>query len=619
MKTSFKLKALAVAVAALAGTQSAHALTPWINGAPDLVIYTSGGAAQDAALERVITTNLAATGTVHKFQDDANRFTGFYFTGSTAIDGLPGTTAPYNALSGKKIYIAKRSLGAAGYGVVPLLANGAAGLDLDNLNIFKTTAAVLTKWKDIASTSNGLAGTFQVSTDGGVTKGSLTGTNAADYLDPKKSDAGFTGVDAATLLQPGTLNYPQAVIELSTGFATAGWVDTLTPSAIGGGVTVIPTGGLVYGIGVTKDLYQVLQKAQILTGSLSGTYKDSLNANQTTLGRYEEPSLPSLSRNFLAAIFSGSVATWNDVKVVPIYDTTGAFIAPASRVAVSLRTLASTAYSAGPGLAVALPAITPPVDANVGVGVRNPGAAIGAVGYAKLLNYPNVAGSYPPADASFSAAGDPIQQPGGAGDTGKLLADWNGGTATAVDANGVALNTAGHTLWGLALNSADKLNASAVTAAGTNTLAVNDWRYIKIDGAAPTIENVFSGNYPYWAEGEVLASVKGSTQAEALLTSSGNAVNHKAAKNAILSKFAKDLGNDTTVSNTVNTGLTAAWGVTGIFPTTVTDPTAISAIPNGKVSVFEHNQSGNVATPRVGVVPVPRSSTGSPTVILQLK
>ncbi len=614
--TQFNLKTLAVAVSLLAGSQAAYALTPWTNGAPDLVIYTSGGAAQDAALERVITLNLAATGTVHKFQDDANRFTGYYFTGSANLNGLPGTTSPYTSLATKKIYIAKRSLGAAGYGVVPLVADGGVGIDLDNLNIFKPAAAVLTKWFDITSTSNGLAGTFQVSTNGGSAKGLLTGANAATYLDSKKSDAGFTGVDAATLLQPFTTNYPEAVTELTTGVTTAGWNDALTAGSISS-VTVIPTGGLVYGIGVTKDLYQVLQKAQILTGSLSGQYKDATNATQTTLARYEEPALPSLSRNFLAAIFSGNVATWNDIKVLPAYTTAGVFIAPASRVAVSLRTLASTAYTAGVDLPVALPAITLPVNAAVGVGVRNKGAAIGAVGYAKLLNYPNVLGSYPPADASFSAPGDAVQQPGGAGDTGKLLADWQAGTATAKDANGNALNTAGNVIWGLALNSADKLNATAVTAAGVNT-AGNDWRYIKIDGAAPTLENVFSGNYPYWAEGEVLSAVKDSTQTEALLTTSGNAVNHKAAKVAILAKFAKDLGNDVTVANTVNTGLVAAWGSTGIFPTTVTDPTAVNTIP-GKLSVFEHDQSADVTIPRVGVVPVPRVSSGSSTVILQLK
>jgi hypothetical protein len=163
-----------------------------------------------------------------------------------------------------------------------------------------------------------------------------------------------------------------------------------------------------------------------------------------------------------------------------------------------------------------------------------------------------------------------------------------------------------------------------VTAAGVNT-AGNDWRYIKIDGAAPTLENVFSGNYPYWAEGEVLvkAQDKDATQAEALYPVTtptlAQIAAYKAGKAAVLAKFAKDLGNDAAVATTVNTGLVAAWGATGIFPTTVTDPTAITAIPNGKVSVFEHDQAADVTIPRVGVVPVPRVSAASSTVILQLK
>ncbi len=626
MKTNTQLtiKSLAVAVSLLAGSQSAQAITPWTpgNDVPDVVIYTSGGAAQDDALERVITQNLAAASSVDKFQDDAKRFSGYYFTGATALNGLSGTTAPYNSLAGKKIYIAKRSLGAAGYGVVPLLANSAAGIAIDNLNIFKTIDA--TKWKSVTAT-NGAVGAYQVSTDGGTTAGKLTTANAATYLDSKLSDGGFTGVDAATLLQPGTFNYPETVTELTTNALTAGWVDTLKPSAITNAVTVVPTGGLVYGIGVTKDLYQVLQKAQILSGTLSGVYKDDANLSQNTLGRYEEKALPSLSRNFLAAIFSGSVATWADVKVVPIYDTAGNFILPVNRTAVPLTTLANTAYASGPDLTVTLPAIPLPTDNQVGVGVRNKGAAIGAVGYAKLLNYPNVAGSYKPADASVSVPGDAIQQPGGAGDTGKLLADWQAGTATAVDANGAKLNTANLTRWGLALNSADKLSSTAVTAAGVST-AANDWRYIAIDKFAPTLENVFSGNYPYWAEGEVLITAKNSTQTEALLGASptpGQVTAYKAGKKAVLAKFAKDLGNDTAVGKLVNDGLKAAWGATGIFPTTYTDQTATNAVPvvaSNPVSVFEHDSSGNVKVPRVGIVPVPYlNGVGNTAITLQLK
>jgi hypothetical protein len=143
MKNLNKIKATALAVALLAGSQSAHAVTPWQSndgfasnyGTPDVTIYTSGGAAQDTAFYLAVKNILAEPGTLDTFDDyDAtklltgSRFTGFYFIGKST---LPAT------LAGKKIYFEKRSLGAAGYGVVPLQAN----LTLDHLNIFTSIPA----------------------------------------------------------------------------------------------------------------------------------------------------------------------------------------------------------------------------------------------------------------------------------------------------------------------------------------------------------------------------------------------------------------------------------------------------------------------------------------------
>jgi len=605
-----KIKLLAAAVSLLAGSQTAQALTPWTDGNPDIVIYTSGGAAQDDALERVITSNLAATGTVHKFQDDAKRFASYYFTASTNLNGLSGTSTPFNNLAGKKIYITKRSLGAAGYGVIPLVGNIAH----DNLNIFKATANTAAKWASVASPPNGLAGVYQVSANGTTTT-TLALAGPANYLDSKVADGGFTGVDAATLLQAGTFNYPEAVNEFVTGGGgpTAGWSSSFSPDDLANVDAVVPTGGLVYGIGVTLDLYKVLQKAQILTGALAPSYKDASNVTQNTFGRYDEKALPSLNRNFLAAIYAGSIADWANVKVVPIYDTTGAFIAPASRTAKTLLDIANDAYAAGTDLSVALPAIALPTDTAVGVSTRNTGAAIGAVAYGKLLNYPNVAGSYPPVrNGGVGLSPGPgfpnVQESGGAGDSAKNLADWNNGTTTALDANGNPLNVAGRRIWGFALNSADKLNATAVPAAGTSS-AANSWRYIKIDGAAPTLENVFAGSYPYWAEGEVLIRVQNSSQTEGATSLSGyTAAKLKAAKKAILTKYANDLGRDNAVASAVNTGLKAAWGDTGIFATTLTNTAATNSVPYDStkpVSGFEHDSAGSIFVPRVGIVPVP--------------
>lgn len=170
MKKSFQLKALAIAIATLAGTQAAHAITPWQAndanasnyGTPDFVIYTSGGAAQDLAYGQVVLDALSQTGTVDIFEDEVSptntskgsRFTAYYFIGSQSLTDI--------ALRGKKILLEKRSLGAAGYGVVPLVGN----IPIDHLDIFKTTAA---NWTPLP-------------TDATVHYADISTTNAATYL-----------------------------------------------------------------------------------------------------------------------------------------------------------------------------------------------------------------------------------------------------------------------------------------------------------------------------------------------------------------------------------------------------------------------------------------------------
>lgn len=183
----FKLKKLAFATALLIGANSAQALTPWTDGAPDLIIYTSGGAAQDQAILRAVENALAAPGTLDVFNDKSGttvggRWQAFYFTGKS---GLPGS------LAGKKIIFEKRSYGAAGYGVVPLLANDGAGLPLEHLKI---DGLPQDKWETGGAK---------------IWNATITSANAADYLTKVLSDGGFLGVDPDILLKPNTENYPE--------------------------------------------------------------------------------------------------------------------------------------------------------------------------------------------------------------------------------------------------------------------------------------------------------------------------------------------------------------------------------------------------------------------------
>lgn len=518
---------LALAVSLLCGAQSAWALTPWADGAPDLVVYTSGGAAQDQAITRVVSNTLAAPGTLDTFSDVSGssvggRWQAFYFTGNA---NLPG------GLAGKKIILEKRSYGAAGYGVVPLLANDGEGLPLEHLNIV------------------GLAEASWDSDGAKKWKKAISGDNAAAYLTKVVSDGGFLGVDPDILLKPNTENYPEQVNELTTGAPEANW--PLNLNQVPAGFTQISTGGLVYGIAVTEDLYKALQAAQKRAGSLPESVE---------IGAYDAHSLPNLNRTFVASILAGKISHWEQVKIVD----------KNTQQAVSLT---DAAFDAG----IAAPFKNEDGKTPVGVGRRNKGAAIGAVAYAKFLNYPGTANANKPADntpnGDEALAAPIVKSPGGVNATNNLLKDWNNGS------NASGLNPGSQKVWGLAVNSGDK-DAGA-----------NPWRYVRIDGYAPTIENVAAGVYPHWAEGVVLYRTEKSGDPQ------------WTDKKALLKAFADDLGSPT-VAKAVNTQL--PFGLSGIFATTK-DPRGFTASipfnPDNPVVPLTHYCTATGST-HTGIVPV---------------
>lgn len=549
MKQINQLKTLAVAVSLLAGAQSAQALTPWTDGNAEVKIFTSGGAAQDRAIEEAIKFGLAAPGTLDVFQDlqgtnKGRRFQGFYFTGAS---NLPA------GLAGKRIYVAKRSHGAAGYGVVPLAGN----IGLDQLDIF-------------LSSGNGTQGSSSQAAwqaDGSkfwkaeiTATGSNSGQTAwSNYLVQNQlSDGGFTGVDAPALLAPGTDNYPEQVKEPSTNANTANWSNDLTPNDLAAnGIARVPTGGLVYGVGVPLDFYKVLQVAQYKSGQLPA---DTLS----NIGKYDdEQYIPTLSRDFVASLLAGKIADWKDVKIV-------------DRSVAGEPTIALTDASITGIAGVALPPLT-----KVAIGRRNKGAAIGAVPYAKFLGYPYVADASAPKSATVNSAAidngatAPIaKNPGGANATDALLTDWQSGTNTS------GFNPSTKKFWGFAVNGGDR-NPGANPS--------QPWRYVRIDGAAPTIANVANGSYPIWAEGEVLirpASAIGSD------------------KVAALEVFAKALAN-VSVLKSVNTNAVLAFGQSGVFATTQTDNSAYVKVPfdaQNPIVPLSHLAGGGFTS--LGVTPV---------------
>lgn len=557
MSSFNKVKSLTAAIALLTGAQSAQALTPWTHGPAEVVIYTSGGAAQDRALEEAVRFGLAAPGSIDVFEDSlpdgtriGNRFNGWYFTGANALT---------NGLAGKRIYIAKRNLGAAGYGVVPLAGN----IGLDQLDIFLTSSnGTLGSSQAGAWVANGAGHWRPVA---GITNtAGNTGQSAwSNYLVQNQlSDAGFTGVDGAALLAPGTNNYPEATREPSTNANTSPWPNDLTVANLqANGVTRVPTGGLVYGVGVPLSFYRVLQVAQARSGQLPA---DTLSQ----IGKYDdERYLPSLSREFVASLLSGRIRDWRDVRFVDRSDNDG------NPNNDPIRSLADPTVAAAAGVTV--PSLT-----KVAIGRRNRGAAIGAVPYAKFLGYPYDVGGAAPAAATINTAAvdngttAPIaKSPGGANATDSLLIDWENGTNTS------GFNPAARRFWGIAIHGGDR-----------NASLAQPWRYVRINGAAPTIANVANGSYPIWGEGEVLIRPASAIGAD---------------KVALLNAFARAL-NNVAVAQNVNTNAVLPFGQSGVFATTATDPTASIRIPfdpTNPVVALSHRTATGLTS--VGVVPTP--------------
>lgn len=355
----------------------------------------------------------------------------------------------------------------------------------------------------------------------------LAVSNASSYLSRLVSDEGFLALEPNALLKPATENYPEQVAELICGAFESAWPQDLRKMP--DDFTVVGTGGYVYDVEVTEDLYRVLQAAQQKSGSLPSSM---------TVGHYSDADMPSLSRNFLASIYAGKIANREQVKII---DKVSGTVMPLTDPSI----LAAAGVSAAP---LNADGVTP-----VAVGRRNKGATSGVVANARLLNYPFAPKSYPP--AANTANGDEktaaplVKSPLSLTATNNLLIDWNTGS------NVSGLNPSNAKVWGVAISGGDRDPGATVSGGG------KPWRYIKIDGYAPTIENVASGAYPFWAEGTVLYPTNKTSDPQ------------WSSKAALLKVFADDMGSPS-LAKTVNSTLT--FGVSGIFATTK-DPRGFKA------------------------------------------
>ncbi|TAN53071.1 MAG: hypothetical protein EPN21_02410 [Methylococcaceae bacterium] len=407
--------AAAVALAVAAYSNGAMALAPTVS--PDITLYIGGATAQDYGIGLLI-TELCSEGTLDTYLDLADtskpgKSYSAYFCKmkSSKITGLTVTDP--------KVLIYKRSAGGSAMGVSPLVGGGTA---IDFMSIANSNCTLQSGKTDVW--------------------GCTVRTGTAD-LQSKKVDMGVSDVNP----------------ELFLGDNTPDGFDPVNKILVNKQLVVSAAAALVFGVPVTKDLRDTLQKAEVAQGSLGAD----------CVGDETESCMPSLSKAQVASLYAGRIKTWDSFKVngQPLSD-----------------------YAAS----------TAPSNNLVHICRRVDGSGTQAVANEFYLNNP-CSGDYgatlPPAakDSTpnkLAVVSNPLTGPvvienSGSGDVEVCLNDFNEATV------GLGANhpnpAAGYKAWAVGVQSLEK-----------NATLSNKYRFVKVDGVAPTLENVANGSYLHWAE-----------------------------------------------------------------------------------------------------------------------
>jgi hypothetical protein len=216
-----------------------------------------------------------------------------------------------------------------------------------------------------------------------------------------------------------------------------------------GNLTVKPLGGLTFNTPVSLNLRNALQAAQ---GLVEGS---DTPANQ--------PSLPS---GLIRALFTGDIKTWDEVKVTD----GGSVVALRNHSAVN--------------------AADKPATPLVHVCRRVNGSGTQAQFNAIFTNWPcDTTVKTVLSEPGNPLVGPVIRENSGSSDVSRCLDDFSDGT-----------NTSGENLASGPLPANRKAWAIGPQSTENNTDDSFSYRFIKVDGFAPTLVNVHNGNYFDFAE-----------------------------------------------------------------------------------------------------------------------
>lgn len=418
---------------------------------------------------------------------------------SVACIGKPfnATTFPYSSLAGKKILWSKRDEGGSGVGVGPVAAayplgfmkpstgagNNCPGNDATIRNYPRTVAGVSTTVWNCTG--------FAVSVVPALSDPLSEASASADGV-RRVADIGTSDIEPDKFAPVFIENVSSSDFNLNGTRGEGG--DTLTDYDVG---TLSKEGmaQLIFNTPVNLLMYQDLQRAQFPDGhplyndcnpgSTAG-YNTVVTVapplvNTNIMGNTEK-CMPSLTASEIRAIMgtNGAVRSATDFQ---------AEYTPATGI-LTYGTGEYTPLSATTIYDVADVAAT---DNTIQICRRVEGSGTQAQFNAMLLGYPCDPNAADGSVDTLRPEGESllftpfVTENESSGDVEKCLNDYNDGTNT--NANATNRNTAFRKRWAIGVQSLEKNTPSAVGVYGSR------YRFIKIDGFAPTLVNAHAGDY----------------------------------------------------------------------------------------------------------------------------
>ncbi|MDD5273906.1 MAG: hypothetical protein PHU14_14470 [Methylovulum sp.] len=441
------------------------------------VVYLSGSSAQSALIERGLTvgTNegVCRAGTVHKFMESTGNQLAYICELNTAANGssAPDTNIPAS-ITTSNLLVYKRNAGGSGKGVVPIVAP--AQIEFLNLTSNPTpcTSASSSVFASVKTCAYNVTSNaeFHIPTFG------LSDTNPQIFT--------VASENAPVGTVPGTPPNP-------------------TPTTY----QIVPGPAVAFGVATTTKLRNALQEAQFPATSVC----NPTNAGYTDLSGNQADTadslacMPNLNRNTIAALFAayptpvsplvanvsapalgaGKINQWSQFKVgtSDLYNHTSAANKPGSaKVHICSRTIGS--------------------GTKAQFGIKFLGNVCTSFG-SKVVQHADHSAIAEPGQSNYKAG--PIANPekllrpmvhamASGGDLNECLNELDSGAANTSGnfAPGTAYGAAGATAvrWAVGFLSLDQ-----------NATLSNSYRFVKIDGVAPTLANVANGTYPDWVEG----------------------------------------------------------------------------------------------------------------------